>query len=82
MKVALTECVSFPFSVTGFALQEQLEEGRCILVYGFRDFSSWFLGPIARESIIMGEGVGVMSHFTAARKREGPERERNKTIKL
>lgn len=76
MKVALTECVSFPFSVTGFALQEQLEEGRYILVYGFRDFSPWFLGPIARESIIMGEGFG------AARKREEPGRGRNKTIKL
>lgn len=46
------------------------------MVYGFRDYSPWFLGPIARESIIMGEG------FVAARKREGPGRGRNKTIKL
>lgn len=52
------------------------------MVYSFRDFSPLFLGPIARESIIIGEGFGVVSHFRAARKREGPGRGRNKTIKL
>lgn len=75
MKVALTERVSFPFSVTDFALQEQLEEGRCILVYSSGDFSPWFLGPIARESIIMREGLGVVSHFTVLGREKDLERE-------
>lgn len=75
--------VSFLFPVRDFFFLPHKNNLRRKDVFWYivpSDFSSWFLGPIAVESI--NGSVDGVNHFMAARKNEGKGRGRNKIIKL